>query len=1094
MFTPHRSNAAGIFLVLALSLVGFVPSAFSQKPTARLSETWQSGYSGRDANGPHVLGYWQFKPSAVTNDSSAKGNHLTLAGAQAASQGKFDGALESFAGWPVADKRHAALASTKAALSPKGAFTAEMWLKPGAELTDKLAPFLLDKKYVAHTDYQFRFAAADKGGSRHLQAILGFGDASETFTSDGFKLSTNWQHVAFTYDGAGEVRFFLNGAPLGVVRKPGRGPVAPGKVALSIGDRGGSYYGGFPGLIDEVRICDGALEFRPVAVEFRTERKTWLRMERAEPVTVVVRNLSKAAANKLTLRVSTEGLGEKSFDVPSLAAGATHEVAYRFDTSLRPDTYRVKARLEMPGEPPFVSEESVDLVVAPRPTPNQMPVVMWGGGSPANFKRELARMKDIGFTHCLGGGADYGAIWDAKKPTSPHKDEHLDAEKEMLDLALANDFGIAFSLSPGHWLKERKELQRVDRNGKPNAARPDVNAALPGLTDFCFNVGASIAQAYDKFPAWQAALINTETRDSAQVSFSQFDRDAYRKFSGEDIPAEVAIKNGVEWGKLKNFSKDRVVPDDHPLLKFYRWYWTTGDGWNGLNTAVHRGLHSTGRRDMWTWFDPAIRAPSIGGSGGEVDVLGQWTYTYPDPLRIGYFTDELLAMAANSPQKPRVMKMTQLIMYRSQTAPKKSGTSHIASPFDDHDPDAAYITTAPMHVREAFWTEIARPIAGIMYHGWQSLVPTDSIGGYRYTNPDTQSVLRELLHGVVKPLGPTLCQIGERRTDVAYLDSFTAQMFARRGSYGYSSDETYLTLLYAQLQPEVLFEETLMKQGLDPYHVLVLSDCDVLPAGVVKRVQEFQKRGGVVIGDDNLAPAIKADIVVPKVTRTKKGDVDKATLLANATKLRAALDAKYARPIDSTNPEISTHLRGSGESDYVFVVNDRREFGTYIGQHGLVMENGLPSAGEISLTRKSGHVYDLRASREVPVTAREGKLRWPVNLGPCDGGIFLATSNAIHSVVINAGATACTCDPFKITVNINDADGAAIPAVVPVRVDIVDPAGRAGEFSGFYGARDGKLDLQLDFAKNDPAGVWEIRVRELASGITAKHFARLPRE
>ena len=39
--------------------------------------------------------------------------------------------------------------------------------------------------------------------------------------------------------------------------------------------------------------------------------------------------------------------------------------------------------------------------------------------------------------------------------------------------------------------------------------------------------------------------------------------------------------------------------------------------------------------------------------------------------------------------------------------------------------DAAYITISPMHLRESFWTKIARPVRGIMYHGWQALVPTD---------------------------------------------------------------------------------------------------------------------------------------------------------------------------------------------------------------------------------------------------------------------------------------------------------------------------------------------------------------------------------
>ena len=407
---------------------------------------------------------------------------------------------------------------------------------------------------------------------------------------------------------------------------------------------------------------------------------------------------------------------------------------------------------------------------------------------------------------------------------------------------------------------------------------------------------------------------------------------------------------------------------------------------------MHQGLKSTGRKDVWTWFDPTIRAPSVGGSGGALDVLSQWTYTYPDPLRIGFYTDELFAMAANSSQHPRVMKMTQLIMYRSQTAPKETGPNHIASPIDDTGPDAAYITTAPMHIREAFWTKIARPLSGIMYHGWQSLVPTDSLGGYRYTNPDTEDVLRRLLRDVVQPLGPTLLQVGDRRSDVAYLDSFTAQMYAHRGSYGYSGDEAYLTLLYAQLQPEVIYEGA----SLDPFKVLVLADCDVLPAGLAKRIQEFQQRGGIIIGDDKLAPAIKADIRIPKVVRTKKGDVDKATLLANAGKLRSALDAKYTRLADSSIPEVVVRCRHAGESDYVFVVNDHREFGTYIGQHGMVMENGVPSEAELSLESPEAHVYDLRTKREINAALENGHLHWPVALGPCEGGIFLVTPNAIE--------------------------------------------------------------------------------------------------
>lgn len=1079
-------------LILALCILcgALAPGAGAAAPEPRC-ESWQAAYRGADASGPRVIGCWQFSPGAEAKDSSAHGHALKLAGAAPSAKGRFDGALESFPGWPVTDKRHAAMTAASPALSPKGAFTAEMWIKPNPELTAELSPVLLDKKYAGNTDYQWRLSAASKDGARRMQVFLGFGEDSETFVSDAFQAGQAWQHVAFTYDGAGEVRFFRNGAPLGAVRKPGRGAVAPGKLALSIGDRGGSYYAGFPGLIDEVRLCEGVLEFRPLAVTLAAARHTLLRMEKAPPVTVTVRNLTRAAARQLKLRVSLDGRSPKDFAVPELAPGAAYEASYAIDSTLRPDAYRLTARVEAPGETPYAADESLDLVIAPRPVA-KMPVLMWGIYSPESVAQELPRLKDLGFTHCLGGTApNFDEVWKAGKPIAAGAEEQVAATRRMLDLALANDFGIAFTLSPGHWLKDRKDLQRLDRQGKPYTPRGDVNAALPGLADFAYNVGASVAQTYDKFPAWQAALIDTEVRDSTQISFSPFDRDAYRKFSGREMPPEAVSKNGVLWSSLKDFPADRIIPDDHPILAFYRWFWSVGDGWNALHSAVHRGIHSTGRADVWTWFDPAIRAPSLGGSGGAVDALGQWTYTNPDPLRIGFFADELLAMAANSPQRPRVMKMTQLFWYRSQTAPKQTSAAHIASPFDDHDPDAAYITISPMHLRESFWTKIARPVSGIMYHGWQALVPSDSASSYRYTNPDTKEEFRRLHRGVLEPLGPALLQAGERPSDVAYLDSFTAQMFARRGSYGYSGDEAYLTLLYAHLQPEVIHEDQLLKDGLNGRKALVLADCDVLPAGVARRIREFQQRGGLVIGDPDLAPGIKADITLGRVKRQRQAAADKAALLANAAKLRAALDARYARAVDCSNPEIVPRLRAAGAGDYVFVVNDHREPGDYVGQHGLTMDNGLPSAGELTLARASGHVYDLVAGRAAPAAAREGRLRWNVSLGPCDGRVYLVAPQPIAAVRLTAPESAKRGDALPVRVSVTDPSGQPVDAVVPVRVEISDPAGRAAEFSGYYGARHGVLDLKLDLAANETPGLWQIRARELASGCESAVYCRV---
>ncbi|MBI3191789.1 MAG: hypothetical protein HYZ36_03910 [Pedosphaera parvula] len=188
-----------------------------------------------------------------------------------------------------------------------------------------------------------------------------------------------------------------------------------------------------------------------------------------------------------------------------------------------------------------------------------------------------------------------------------------------------------------------------------------------------------------------------------------------------------------------------------------------------------------------------------------------------------------------------------------------------------------------------------------------------------------------------------------------------------------------------------------------------------------------------------------------------------------------------------------TRLRQFGGSDYVFAVNDLREFGDYVGQYGLVMENGLPSKAALALRRKSGHVYDLLARREIAVAASAGQLRIPVDMGPCEGRVFMVTDQAITGVGVKAAATAKLGGSVSCDVVVAGADGRPMDAVVPLKLDILDPSGRAAEFSGYYGAVGGRVTVKLDLARNDSPGLWQIRATELASGLTASHYLRVSR-
>jgi len=1133
--SERKSNSMRLFLLL-ISTTVFLSLQVQQVESAEpvpFQELWSKPYSQADAKADYVLGYWSFDGRDPIQESAGRKLAGKLIGAKIDSNGKFGKCLESFPGYPKASAipHRLSISPAKSLSSPSGAITLEMWIKPKKLPKGEAgsAAMLLDKKYVDHTDYQLKIWQKDSDGKQKLAVLLGFGRETETWTSEAvvFEQET-WHHIAFTYDAMGTGSFFVDGYLRGTETIPGRGKIAAGTKPLSIGDRLGGNYMGFDGRIDQVRISSKVLEFRPLTFNRNPGRNAFVRHEGVSSISCNVQSLSRVVLPRVEVAWSVDGVNQKPVIVRNLKPGEKREVVYQFDTSLRSDQYQLQAMLSLegfsPDEKPYVMTSIHNLHLVNRKLPDQYPVVMWGAGP-----KEIDRLQEIGFTHALGLAVDYGAILEAGKPVPAASAQRLSDIYPQLDQALIQGITFAPNLGPGRYAVKRKEWLRVDTKGKVLTGRYDnINGLIPETQQFCFDVGKSVSQTFGEHPAYGAALIHSEIRDHAAPSFSQYDYEAYRKATGLTIPVSSSAANakardldlvsqmaipagtvtshGVKYAKLKNFPKDRVIPDDHPIYVYYRWYWKKGDGWNGLNSQVvnglREGLSEQRRKDFWTWNDPAVRVASVYGSGGDVDYISQWSYCYPEPIRIGIATDELLAMAKGADKKQDVMKMTQIICYRDQIAPyvetyqkrKQTPPAYMAR-WEREEADAAFPTLPPMMLREAFWTKFSRPIKGIMYHGWQSLVPMESKGAYRYTHPETQHELKRIISEVVEPLGPTMLHVPGIQSDVAYLESFASQMFARRGTWGWGHrwiGDVYLATMYAGLQPEMIYDETITQKGLDQYKVLFVIDCDVLTESVAKAIQQFQQSGGIVIGDDHTCPAIKPNIILTGFLRTKDAQKNKQKLQKVATQIRKMLSGKYARYYDSSSPEVIPYRRSYKNADYLFTVNDNREYGDYIGHHKLVMENGLPSQTILKLNRKGRtYLYDLVNHRQVKSQKSSDGLTIPFELQPCDGTVLLAISQSIDHVKITAPKSTSRKEEVSIAIEVQDLYRKPIEAVVPVELKITDASGRIAEFSGYYAAVDGKVEIKLDIAKNDPPGVWTILAKELASGKTTTHYLRV---
>ncbi len=275
-----------------------------------------------------------------------------------------------------------------------------------------------------------------------------------------------------------------------------------------------------------------------------------------------------------------------------------------------------------------------------------------------------------------------------------------------------------------------------------------------------------------------------------------------------------------------------------------------------------------------------------------------------------------------------------------------------------------------------------------------------------------------------------------------------------------------------------------------------MADCDVLTESVVQRIRAFQQRGGLIVGDDHTCPAIQPDILLQPYSRTGHADKDKAELLLLARQLRQRLDGRYQQFVSSSNCEVIPYVRSHGSARYLFLVNDHREFGDYVGHHGRVMENGLPSSTTIELPRSSGFVYDLVHHRPIKTNTiktvtQESALRWDMDLGPCEGAVLMITPQAIDRLRL-ASATQAVCgDKVELTIDVEDASGHRLNAIIPLELAIEDATGRLAECSGYWAARDGHLVVELDVAHNETPGVWTIRATELASGISTQHFLRV---
>jgi hypothetical protein len=259
--------------------------------------------------------------------------------------------------------------------------------------------------------------------------------------------------------------------------------------------------------------------------------------------------------------------------------------------------------------------------------------------------------------------------------------------------------------------------------------------------------------------------------------------------------------------------------------------------------------------------------------------------------------------------------------------------------------------------------------------------------------------------------------------------------------------------------------------------------------------------GGKVVTDAHLCPALKADATwLQQVAPAPV--VDASSTEPPAQPPHAPLPEKFSQVckdlgwqsrFSCDNPEVILHASQTGEALCLFVINDSREPGTYVGQHGLVREAGLPLTANLNLGQNKVNVYDLTHATFLLPKREDNGLVIPLKLGPSEGGVLLLTSSPLQEMQIDVPETATCGNVAEVRVTLTTSGGRPMPAAIPVAVTIRDADGAPAEFDGYHVVDNGELVLRLDLARNETPGTWEVHVRELASGMEVVKWMRVSR-
>jgi len=376
-------------------------------------------------------------------------------------------------------------------------------------------------------------------------------------------------------------------------------------------------------------------------------------------------------------------------------------------------------------------------------------------------------------------------------------------------------------------------------------------------------------------------------------------------------------------------------------------------------------------------------------------------------------------------------------------------------------------------LRKQSYLALGYGVRGVSYYPLDELI---------WVRPYLDEVKR--LNAFYEKYGPLFVKVQRVQPRVAVLYSFTDMASRRHADLtARSAVAGYMALVHAGFPADIVYEEDVLEDRIEPYQALFLFEARQLPDEVMAKLARHIQRGKRVWVDSETKVSIPgarplgvcfAEVLKdPQAAGVGLWVLTDKTVSAAYERLLGRLDEACAieRPLVTDHRAVLPFCLTSGKGAYLLLVNQDDDTGH-----------------RVTVRVNAGHeltcAFDLSSGERIPCEPLPSGAQFKTDIAPGHGRYLVALPDTPTHLTVLAERAG---DEVALRTELRGVGGAPVSAALPLRISVRDPRGHERtEYGGYRAAENGRCLEKFQLAANDPEGTWVVCVEDLLTGKTAR--------